>query len=135
RPLAQGLGPPVSLADAERRVRFEPLLPPGVDRVYVQEGAILVLLRERGKPVLLTEFRGGVYLKKAVAGQTQLEELRVGRDFGLWIEGARHTFQMPSKAPRMAGNVLVWTHRGLTLRLEGRLTRAEAVSLALRITQ
>ena len=135
RPLAQGLGPLISVAAAERQVGFEPLLPSSVDRVYVQEGAILALLREHGKPVLLTEFRDGAYFKKAVSGQTEIEELRVGRDFGLWVEGARHTFQMPSRAPRMAGNVLVWTHRGLTLRLEGRLTRAEAVALALRITQ
>jgi hypothetical protein len=35
----------------------------------------------------------------------------------------------------MAGNVLLWTHGDVTLRLEGRLTRAEAVRLALRMTQ
>jgi hypothetical protein len=35
----------------------------------------------------------------------------------------------------MAGNVLIWTHGDVTLRLEGPLTQAEAVRLALRTTQ
>ncbi|MDX6483836.1 MAG: hypothetical protein QOE95_1607, partial [Gaiellaceae bacterium] len=60
-------------------------------------------------------------------------EVDVGADFGFWIAGARHVFQMPADAPRMAGNVLLWEHAGLTLRLEGSLTRAQAIRLAHRI--
>jgi hypothetical protein len=135
RPFAQGLGPSLTVREAKRQVNFEPLLPPGLQRVYVDEGAVLALLRERGKTVLLTEFRGDMYVKKILGGQTRVDEMRVGRDYGLWVAGARHVFRMPSHAPRMAGNVLLWTHGDLTLRLEGRLTKAEAVRLALRTTQ
>jgi len=135
RPLAEGLGPRVSIKDAATVADFQPLLPRGVDHVYVNEGAILVLLRAHGRPVLLTEFRGGFYMKKILGGETGIEQVRVGRDYGLWVAGARHVFRMPSQAPRLAGNVLLWTHGGLTLRLEGRLTKAEAVRLALRLTQ
>jgi hypothetical protein len=135
RPLTQGLGPRVSVEDASTVADFRPLLPPGIDHVYVNEGAILVLLQAHDRPVLLTEFRGGMYMKKILGGQTRIEEVRVGRDYGLWVAGARHVFRMPSQAPRMAGNVLLWTHGDITLRLEGRLTKAEAVRLALRTTQ
>lgn len=135
RPLAQGLGPPRTVGEARRQVTFEPLLPPGIHRVYVDEGALLALLNEHGKTVLLTEFGGGFYMKKVLGGQTRVEQVRVGRDYGLWVAGARHVFRMPSRAPRMAGNVLLWTHGDVTLRLEGRLTKAEAVRLALRTTQ
>ncbi len=136
RPLAQGLGPLLSVSQARPRVNFEPLLPPGVDHVHVDEGAVLALLHFHGKTVLLTEFGGSLYEKKILGGaETRVQELRVGSDYGLWVAGARHVFRMPSRAPRMAGNVLVWTHGDVTLRLEGPLTQAEAVSLALRTTQ
>jgi hypothetical protein len=135
RSLTANLGESIPVDEAAQRVGFQPLLPAGVDRVYENEGAILAVLREDGAPVLLTEFGSGAYFKKAVGGQTSIEQLRVGADDGFWIEGARHVFQMPSGAPRMAGNALVWTHGSLTLRLEGRLTRTEAIALARRVTQ
>jgi hypothetical protein len=135
RPLTEGLGPRVPAKDAATVAGFQPLLPPGVDHVYVNEGAILALLRAHDRPVLLTEFGGSFYVKKVLGGETPVEEVRVGRDYGLWVAGARHVFRMPSQAPRMAGNVLLWTHGDLTLRLEGQITKAEAVRLALRVTQ
>jgi hypothetical protein len=135
RPLTQGLGTRLTTSEAERRVNFKPLLLPGIHSVYVDEGAVLALLRERGQTVLLTEFGGGFYMKKVVGGQARIEQVRIGRDYGLWVGGARHVFRMPSHAPRMAGNVLLWTHGDVTLRLEGRLTRAQAIALAERIGQ
>jgi hypothetical protein len=134
RPLTEGLGPSISVVEATAAVNFRPLLPPGIDRVHVNEGAILVLLRAHDRPVLLTEFGGAMYAKKVLGGETRIDEVRVGRDYGLWVAGARHVFRMPSQAPRMAGNVLLWTHGDVTLRLEGRLTKAEAIRLALRLT-
>ena len=132
RPLAQGLGPSLSVPEARRRLQFEPVVPRGIRRVYVSDGALLVLLRERGKPVLLTELPGG-FAKKAVSGETRIQEVHVGADYGFWIAGARHVFQMPADAPRMAGNTLLWEQAGLTLRLEGPLTQAQAIKLAYRI--
>ena len=135
RPLTEGLGASMSVDEAATAANFRPLLPSGIDRVYVNEGAILVLLRAHDQPVLLTEFGGSFYVKKVLGGETTIEQVRVGRDYGLWVAGARHVFRMPSQAPRMAGNVLLWTHGDVTLRLEGRLTKAEAVRLALRIVR
>jgi hypothetical protein len=135
RSLTEGLGPSLSVDEAATAASFRPLLPPGIGRVHLNEGAILVLLRAHGRPVLLTEFGGSIYMKKVLGGETRIDEVRVGRDYGLWVAGARHVFRMPSRAPRMAGNVLLWTHSEITLRLEGRLTKAEAVRLALRIVR
>lgn len=135
RPLTEGLGPSMSVDEATIAASFRPLLPAGIHRVHVNEGAILVLLRAHGRRVLLTEFGGSFYAKKVLGGETQVEEVRVGPDPGLWVAGARHVFRMPSQAPRMAGNVLLWTHGEVTLRLEGEITKAEAVRLALRLTQ
>ena len=135
RPLTEGLGPRVPVREAATVANFRPLLPRGIDHVYVNEGAVLVLLRVHDRPVLLTEFGGGMFMKKILGGETTVEQVRVGRDYGFWIDGARHVFRMPSQAPRMAGNVLLWTHGDLTLRLEGRLTKAEAVRLALRVVR
>jgi len=135
RPLAQGLGRLLPVSQAQLKVNFEPLLPPEIHHVYVDDGAVLALLREHGKTVLLTEFGSSFYEKKILGGQTRVDQIRVGGDYGLWVAGARHVFRMPSHAPRMAGNVLIWTHGDVTLRLEGPLTQAEAVRLALRTTQ
>jgi hypothetical protein len=135
RPLAQGLGPSISVDEAATSASFRPLLPPGIERVHLNEGAILVLLGTHDRPVLLTEFGGSLYVKKVLGGETNIQQVRVGRDYGLWVAGARHVFRMPSQAPRMAGNVLLWTHGDLTLRLEGEITKAEAVRLALQVTQ
>jgi hypothetical protein len=135
RPLTDGLGPSISVDEAATSANFRPLLPPGIDRVHLNEGAILVLLRAHDRPVLLTEFGSSFYVKKVLGGETHVQQMRVGRDYGLWVAGARHVFRMPSGAPRMAGNVLLWTHGDLTLRLEGQITEAEAVRLALRLTQ
>jgi hypothetical protein len=54
----------------------------------------------------------------------------------LWLSGRRHVFFGPGGAPpRLAGNVLVWQHGALTLRLEGRdltLRRAQGLAAELR---
>jgi hypothetical protein len=56
---------------------------------------------------------------------------------GLWISGAPHLVTyldrsglMRAKSTRLAGNVLAWEHRGLTLRLEGELSRKQALKIA-----
>jgi hypothetical protein len=66
-----------------------------------------------------------------------VDEVSVNGAFGLWISGARHvvvfrgrTGRFHELQTRMAGNVLVWTRGNLTLRLEGDLTKQEALELA-----
>jgi hypothetical protein len=144
RAQARGLGEPLSRAEAERRVGFSLALPPfkgeGPVRVYVLGDTLAtVILQSDGRSVLLSEFPSSQaeLLKKLVTGP--VEPLRVGRAPGLWVEGVhtltyfdrRRGFQ--ERPVLIHGNVLLWTRRGLTLRLEGRLTKAEAVSLAQRV--
>lgn len=140
RPLTAGLGRPLPPDVAARRAGFRMLLPPlegSLQRVYFRDGLQAALLEG---PVLLVEVQGRDQFDfaKKLAGQgTRLDEVTVNGAFGLWIEGARHvvifrdrTGRIQELQTRMAGNVLVWTRGGLTLRLEGELTKQQALELA-----
>jgi hypothetical protein len=135
RPLSAGLGPVVSEASARELLRQAAVLPPlspppplhGEDRV------VSLLFLHDGEPVLLSEIDGGgdVFLKKLAGVETTVRWVRVGTDPGLWLSGARHVAVFPQAPPRLAGDVLVWQHGELTLRLEGRrLTLLQAEKLA-----
>jgi hypothetical protein len=82
--------------------------------------------------VLLSEFRAGDVgvFKKVAANATVTEPTSVDGAPALWLTGAPHLFLFPDAPPRLAGNVLLWLRSGLTLRLEGRLTQAQAEALA-----
>ena len=109
-------------------------------RAYVIGDSVAsVLLRFRGKTVLLSEFPsyGGEALKKLSVNATVIEPARVGRAEGLWIEGAPHVLTWIDRETGyrerpilIRGNVLLWLRGDLTLRLEGRLTKAQALELA-----
>jgi hypothetical protein len=144
RSQAEGLGRPVSRAQAERELGFRLVLPPLAGgeprRVYLLAGALAsVILHEDRRPLLLSEFRATRFdlLKKLVGGRSVVEAVRVDGSPGLWIEGPPHTLtyfdqlgQFHEKTVRIHGNVLLWTHGDLTLRLEGRLGKAEALRIA-----
>jgi hypothetical protein len=56
---------------------------------------------------------------------------------GLWIEGPRHEFLYRTReldaardTQRLAGNTLLWKRGPLTLRIEGDLSRSEALRIA-----
>lgn len=139
-------GRPVMLASAQRSVGFRIRLPQASPGRQVRE----VLLDPRGggivsivwccRPVLvLSQFAGDAttFIRKFVPSSTTLEPVQVGGKPGYWIAGGPHTvfFQAPDGAVqdytvRVAGNTLMWVDGEVTLRLEGRLTRAEALALA-----
>jgi hypothetical protein len=143
RSRAGGLGRPLPRADAERAVGFELALPPFESappkRVYVLNDALAtVILRTHGRTVLLSEFQSGDsdLLKKAVLGETSIQPVLVDGDRGLWVEGA-HTLtyfdrkgMFRQRTVLIRGNVLLWVHDGLTLRLEGKLSQAQALRIA-----
>jgi len=142
RSQAEGLGDPLTREAAQRRVGFELVLPAASRRVYVLGDSLAsVLVRAHGRTVLLSEFPGErQFLEKLVAGRTEVEHLRVDGRPALWIEGAPHVLQyfdrrrgFREQPILVRGNVLLWVHGPLTLRLEGRLTRAQALELAQRI--
>jgi hypothetical protein len=147
RPFAAGLGRPLALAEAERRVGFELLLPPlghsPPTRVYVRGPHLIATVLDvpvdgGRKPVLLVEIAGsdlGI-AKKIVQKQTLVAPTTVDGLQGLWIRGPHVIAYAPTpggfEAPvsRRSGNALVWQRGLLTLRLEGDLTEAQALRLA-----
>jgi hypothetical protein len=139
RPLAAGLGPLVSPATAEGVLGTPPLVPrlEPLPPLHASGQVVSLVFADRGEPVLLSELRapGGYLLKKVALTTTDVVPIRVGRDHGLWLSGRPHVFFEPGAPPRLAGNVLVWQHGNLTLRVEGRdltLRRAQELAAALR---
>jgi hypothetical protein len=145
RSQAGGLGRRLSLGAAERRVGFRLLLPAlgGKPRVYVLDGVLAtVILRVGDRPVLLSEYHARSYqlLKKSVAESTAVEPVRVQGARGLWVEGPPHTLtyfdangEFQQRTVKVTGNVLLWTHGPVTLRLEGRISKPQALRLARRV--
>lgn len=143
RPLAAGLGPALSLDQAEERSGLRLILDasrPG--RFYARPGLIATLLRYHGKPVLLAELQDdqlGITKKLASPG-TSVQPAQIG-SFGLWISGGKHVIYWLSGGeirriePRLAGNVLIWTQDGRTFRLEGDLREDQMLELARDITR
>ena len=143
RSQAAGLGSPLSRSKAELTLGFRLLLPPvhgkGPERVYLLGDSVgTVVLRSHGRPVLLSEFSspGEMGLKKLTINETRVQWVQVDGRAALWIRGT-HTLtyfdrQLGFRAQtiRIRSNVLVWTRGRLTLRLEGDLTRAQAIALA-----
>ena len=144
RSSAAGLGRPLSRKDAERVVGFRLALPPlprGESQVvYVLDDALAtVLVKSEGRPAMLSEFRapGFDVFKKSAAGKTVIESVQVNGREGLWLEGGPHTLTYIDRSGRFRertvlihGNVLFWERDGLTLRLEGHLTKREALEIA-----
>jgi hypothetical protein len=63
--------------------------------------------------------------------------VRVGADRGVWIAGRPHEFayldahgQARYETLRLAGNTLLWNHRGVLVRLEANVTRQTAIEIA-----
>ncbi len=146
RSQARGLGRPLSRAAAEQEVGFPLVLPPLAGeprRVYVLDAALAtVILNAHGHPALLSEYRATNFdlLKKSTSDTTEVEPVLVNGDPGLWLAGGPHTLTyvdgsgaFHQRTVLIRGNVLLWIHGPLTLRLEGRLTRAQALQLARRI--
>src|SRR5512132_3595024 len=144
RPLTAGLGPALSLREAEARSGVSLILNgPRPQRFYAQPGLIATLLDYRGKPVLLAELQAdqtGI-VKKLAGPDTRVEPAPIG-SFGLWLEGGRHVLIWEAGAgevrqiePRLAGNVLIWTEGGRTSRLEGGLNKGQMLELGRQITR
>jgi len=142
RAQAGGLGRRLMREEAESVVGFRLALPPlqGTPPVYVLDGSLAtVVLRGYGHPVLLSQFQSSRedLLKKLAAGKTTIESVNVNGRPGLWLEGGPHTLTylgrdlgFRERTVRIHGNVLLWLRDGITMRLEGKLTRAQALSIA-----
>lgn len=153
------LGTRVTFAQAEARFGAPLLVPhsPSLgapDEVYLDSSTgvlqVFFVYRERpgipraattGAAVVLSQFRAAVdraaLEKKLIPGASRLRAVRVGDASGYWIAGRPHVVlyrgprgEVIEDSVRLAGNVLLWEHGDVTLRLESALSLRDALALA-----
>ncbi len=135
------LGRPVTLAEARRLAPWLLVPDDAPDRVYfstaIPGGKVDFLW---GTPtsvrLLLTQFRAQqTYIEKLVEPGARAEQVDVG-DRGVWLEDP-HVFAFRDRdgvfreeTARLAGKTLLWEQGDVTLRLEGKLSKDEALRIA-----
>jgi hypothetical protein len=136
-------GEQVSREEAERRVGFE-LLDLGTepDAIFVRpDGLASVVYGDPAEPrLVLSQARGGIYdgfIKKTGGRGTTILEVDVDGERGLYVDGPDHFVMfldenglVSDERTYLAGTVLLWNRGDLLLRLEGDLSRDEALELA-----
>ena len=128
------LGRETSLAKAPLWVRVPDDKP---DKVFAEDGTVNLVWGNLRQPrLLLTEFRGEAFIEKLVEPNTEVEAVRVNGRPGAWLE-RQHVviFRDPrgrirDNAGRLAGKTLLWQDGEVTLRLEGDLTKEQALRIA-----
>lgn len=134
------LGRPVTLAEARRRSPWLLVPADAPDRVYfstaIPDGKVSFLW---GTPasvrLLLTEFRGESFIEKLIEPEARVEPVEVG-DRGVWLEEPHVlAFRDPhgifrESTARLAGKTLIWQEGDVTLRLEGDLSKDQALRIA-----
>jgi hypothetical protein len=157
-PIHLDLGKAVTLAAASQRIGFPVRVPTlaGFDHpdgFFVgtppPEGEVTLLYvptsglpasAQTGVGLLLTEFEGtmeaGFFAKVAEPGTT-IESLAVHGQPAYWLAGTPHAFFYRSAngdiypdSLRLAANTLVWQAGPITLRVEGDISKAEALAIA-----
>ena len=136
-------GERVSRDEAERRVGFELLdLGEKPDAIFVRpDGLASVIYGDPPSPrLVLSQARGSIFegfVKKTGGRGTTVREVTVDGEPGLFIDGDEHYVmfrdengQISDERTYLAGTVLLWNRGDLLLRLEGDLTRDEALELA-----
>jgi hypothetical protein len=154
-----GLGDPTTLAQAQSKVSWHIVAPASLDRpdeVYLQlppegppQGEVTLVYKSRpglkpsgetGAAVLITEANGAVDTQmfgKMLGEGTTLEEVTVNGHHGYWISGQPHIFffidasgQFRMETMRLATNTLIIDDNGTVVRIEGDLTKAQALGIA-----
>jgi hypothetical protein len=152
-----GLGGRSTLPDARAQITWKVLVPASLgdpDEVYVpysgppdREVTLVYAARpgiptsgQTGVAVLITEARGNVnsqFFGKFIGPGTTIEEVTAGGHRGLWIAGQPHDFyfidttgNMRVETLRLATNTLMLDFEGTVIRIEGDLTKAQALQIA-----
>lgn len=154
-----GLGNQTTLDAARTQVRWNITIPQSLgqpDEVYLQQppegpsqGEVTLVYSERpgipvsgqtGVSVLLTEARGMVdkgFFGKMLGPDATLEEVQVNGHPGYWIAGKPHVFffldangKFRNETMRLATNTLIFDNGGTIVRIEGDLTKAQALAIA-----
>jgi hypothetical protein len=107
------------------------------DSIFTGNGTVSLLW---GTPdrvqLLLTEVQGEAFIEKLVETETRVERVRVNGQPGVWIEEPHVVFfrdlrgRLRQSTGRLAGQTLLWQHGAVTLRLEGDLSKEEALRIA-----
>jgi hypothetical protein len=107
------------------------------DKVFLDHGTVNLLWGDPERPrLLLTEFRGEAFIEKLIRPDAKVEPVTVNGRAGAWLEEPHVlVFKDPSgrirdNSARLAGKTLLWEHGEVTLRLEGDLTKEEALRIA-----
>ncbi len=155
-----GLGDPTTLAAAQGKVAWKILVPASLgqpDEAYFQldapSGEVNLVYKSRpglktsrqtGVAVLITEISGRVdanYFGKMLGQGTTIEDVTVNGHQGWWISGEPHDVffadasgNFRSETLRLATNTLLIDEGGLVIRIEGDLTKAQAVEIAASLT-
>lgn len=154
-----GLGQPTTLSDAQSKVTWTIVVPASLgrpDEVYLQlpplgppQGELTLVYKERpglrasaqtGVAVLITEANGKVdanYFGKMLGTEATLEDVTVNGHPGYWISGTPHGFfftdadgNFRNETFRLASNTLIFDDNGIIVRIEGDLTKAQALEIA-----
>jgi hypothetical protein len=107
------------------------------DTIYMGNGTVSLLwgTPERVR-LLLTEFRGEAFIEKLIEPGTRVERVTVNGEAGAWLEEPHVVFfedlrgRVRRSTGRLAGKTLLWQHGEVTLRLEGDLSKEEALRIA-----
>lgn len=154
-----GLGQQSTLPQARAALKWPLLLPASLgqpDEVYVQppaeapkDGEVTLAYAARpgipaagetGVGVLITEARGSInqeFFGKMIGPGTTIEPVTVAGSPGFWFSGAPHVVVFVDRAGevryetlRLATNTLLINKGGTVVRIEGSLTRAQALEIA-----
>jgi len=154
-----GLGQQTTLPQARAAIKWQLLLPASLgqpDEVYLQpppdapsdgEATLVYAARpglpaagETGVGVLITEARGAInseFFGKMLGPGTTIEPVTVAGSSGYWVAGAPHVFvfvdstgNVRYETLRLAANTLLINVEGTVVRIEGNLTKAQALEIA-----
>jgi hypothetical protein len=154
-----GLGGRATLVTAERQIAWHIAIPATLgppDEVYLQpppdapaQGEVTLVYATRpgipvagqtGVSVLVTEARGAVdqnFFGKMIGPGTTLEPVTVAGHQGYWISGPLNEFfftdaggNFRSDTVRLAANTLILDYSGTVIRIEGNLTKSQALEIA-----
>jgi hypothetical protein len=134
------LGRPIGLSEARQTTGFRPLtsdLLGKPDRVTWDGRQLWYVYGDIR--LLVSQFAGGrvaLFIKKVAGPQTTITPVVVNGSQGFFISGAEHfVYQQPNELireerVRLARDVILFEVGRLTVRIEGDLTRAQALKLA-----
>jgi hypothetical protein len=155
-----GLGGRTTLANAQRQIAWHIAIPSTLgqpDEVYLQppldspaQGEVTLVYATRpgipvagqtGVSLLVTEARGAVdqnfFGKMIDPGTTTLEAVTVAGHQGYWISGPLNEFfftdangNFRNETVRLAANTLILDYAGTVIRIEGNLTKVQALEIA-----